>query len=206
MSSGGRGNIQLGHEVLTSLNVASTLVAFYLVDLDYTSTLFRMDHAVSRYMGLLPPGLLKDEYTNGYFAFFVPAASLTCLIWLLLRSITRGWLGRAFLQSGAGIAAISAAPAWWIFRTYGETKGWGSRFWWIQSWELAVVVILGFVYIWGYRKINVLVVSAIIVIHYGFWLSQFGSAVYFCGYGGPFAPTLGLISCVTWLWFRRLGT
>jgi hypothetical protein len=195
------------HEVAFSVNLAFALVAlfFLLGPQSATSTLFRMNVAVYRYLHLLPDVRVpKDYYTGGYFAFFLPATALAICVWALLRVLSRSELAHGLLRSVAGITALAASPAWWVWSTYlvGRRDGW-SPFAAIQFYELALVLLCATLYLFGKWGVPTWISIIILLLHNGFWFWQFGSAPFFMGYGGPVAPTVSLCAVTTWVLYLQ---
>jgi hypothetical protein len=164
-----------------------------------------MDRAISRYLGLLPTlKHPKDEFTSGYFAFFVPAFALAIGLWLLLRLFARSRLTREFLRSGAGIAALIGTPVSWLCLMWASS----SRYGWnplmaIEFYEVLLILVLGVMYLsknWPFRGIAILIV---LVLHYGFWFWEFGPRFSFGAYADPLAPAVGLFAGVAWILYLR---
>jgi hypothetical protein len=190
------------HEAAFSINLAWTLVAFvFLFDLGpITRPLFGMDRAIYRYRHPLPPGVkfVKDTWTEGYFAFFVPAVALGVCLWLLLRLFSRTGFARETLRTVAGVAALLGPPIWWLSFTYTDEHRYGwSPFTAIQFYEVALVLVFAIIYRSRIQPNSGWVLIPVLV-HYGFWFWQFGPYHYFMGYGGPVAPATGLCASLTW--------
>lgn len=200
--------IQYLHEAALSVNLAFALVAFaFLLDpRPVTSALFRMDRAIYRHLHLLPPGVrvMKDTYTGGYFAFFIPAIALAVCSWLLLRTLSRTGLIRELLRSVAGIAALAMPPTWWLFDAYAAERRYG----WTplaasQFYEVLLVLALATLYLFRNRPNSEWAVITVVVLHYGFWFWQSGPHPFFMGYGGPVAPATGLCAGLAWVLYLR---
>ena len=103
----------------------------------------------------------------------------------------------------AGMAALVGPPAWWLCAVYRASH----RYEWnpleeVQFYEVLLVFVLGMVYL--YREpVPAWAAIVIIALHYGFWFLQFGTRLYFMGYGGPVAPTTALCASLTWVFYLR---
>lgn len=134
------------HGVLSAVNLGLALMAFFFLGTNSAiSTLFEMDRALSRYLGLLPSlhevPVPKDSFTSGYFAFFLPATALAAFLWFLLLRFAQTRPTLLFLRSFAGIAALAASPAWWLFATYrADVRDAWSPFTAIQFYELLLII------------------------------------------------------------------
>jgi hypothetical protein len=199
--------IQYAHEAASSINLSFALLAFvFLMDpTAVTWGLFRMDGAICRHLGLLPDlKVPKDSFTEGYFAFFLPAIALAACSWVLLRLLARAGIERQLPRSVAGLAALAAAPTWWLCATYAASRRYGwSPFAAIQSYEVVLVLVFATLYLSGKWSVPEWAVLVALMLHYGFWFWQFGRHLFFMGYGGPVAPTVGLCAGVTWVLYLR---
>jgi hypothetical protein len=197
------------HEVFSAANLGLALMAFFFLCTNSAiSTLFEMDRALSRYLGLLPSlhelPKAKDSFTSGYFAFFLPATALAAFLWFLLRRFAQTRSTLVFLRSFAGIAALAASPAWWLCATYrADVRDAWNPSTAIQFYELLLIIFCGILHLsrawptceWG--------MILIVLLHYGFWFWQFGDRLYFMGYGGPIPPAIGLCDSLLWLLYLR---
>jgi len=194
--------LHAAHEVATAVNLALALTAigFGLAGPYHPAAeAFRaMDLAISRNLGILPP---QSHFTEGYFAFFVPACVLAVCVWLLLRLTSRARLTRAFLRSGSGVVAPVAAPAWWLVLYY-KADEW-SLFTVIQSVVVLLILLYGIWYVSAERTVPGRGVAVMLALYYGFWFWQFGLYSSFGGYSGPLAPAAGLCASVTWFLYSR---
>ena len=141
-------SIRFIHEMACSVNLSLALTNcfFALGSSPATNPFFNMDRAISRYLGLLPALTHpKDEFTPGYFAFFVPASVLAICIWLLLRLFARSNLTRQFLRSGAGIAALIGTPVSWLCLMWASS----SRYGWNPLMAIEFYRSLADPYLWG---------------------------------------------------------
>lgn len=198
------------HEAASSINLACALAALlFALDLQpAVSALFRMDRVISRYLHLLPDirviRVPKDEFTEGYFAFFIPAIGLAVCLWLLLRLFSRRGPIREFLRSVSGIVALVALPVWWLCLMYvGERRyGWNplTAF---QFYEVVLVLVSAILYLSRDWTTPDWAVIVIVVLHYGFWFWQFGPRPFFMGYGGPVGAAVGLCAALTWFFYFR---
>ena len=196
------------HEVASSINIAFALVAFFLSGGTEIPQYYflQMDFFLSRRLGLIPtlPGLKvpKDDYTEGYFAFFIPAMVLAVAVWALLRLSARRSSTQEFLRSVAGITAIAAAPLWWLSMPYIRN---GIRGWiWtdkIAFVELTVVLMIAGFYRFGKWPKSDQTMIALITLHYGFWSSQFGTHQWL--YQALVGPIVGLCASLAWVFFIR---
>jgi len=170
-----------------------------------TDLFFAMDRGVSRRLGLLPPLVHpKDEFTAGYFAFFVPVMILTVLLWLVFRLSRGSALTNAFLQSGSEFAALVGAPVSWLCVLAASGSGpLQSLVSAPQFYEVAVVLFL-----WAACSVVdgpalARVFPIVIALHFGYWFWQFGLRPSFGGYSGPLAPFIGLTAIVTGFIYTR---
>jgi len=200
--------VQYLHEAAFSINLALALVAFvFLFDpRPVTSALFRMNEAVYVHLGFFPANVRvwKDHYTEGYFAFFVPAVVLAVSLWVLLRRGSRLELIGESLRSLAGFTGIAAPPAWLLCSTYlAERRDGWSPFTAISFYEVVLVLVLTASYLSRQWPNSEWAAIVILVLHYGFWLWQFGPRPFFMGYGGPLAPSAGLCAGLAWIFYLR---
>lgn len=200
--------LQQIHGAALSLNVASVTMAFLWLSnpLPVTSRLVRMDIAISRYLGILPDfksaTVPKDDFTGGYFAFFLPAFVLAFCIWILLRVFSRALLQTQILESFGGIAALGALPIYWLCATYSSSHRYGwNPFTTIQFYELAAVLICASLYLRSHWPIPMWGSLVFALLHYAFWFQQFGTYHIFSGNGGSITllPIVGLTATLTWV-------
>ncbi len=197
------------HRVLSAVNFGLALMAFFFLGRNSViSTLFEMDRALSRHLSLLPSlhevPVPKDSFTSGYFAFFLPAASLAAILWFLLLRLAQTRPVLWFLRSFAGIAALAAPPIWWLCATYrADVRGAWNPLTAIQFYELLLIIFCGFLHLSREWPIFECAMVPIVLLHYGFWFRQFGNRLYFMGYGGPITPMIGLCASLVWLLYLR---
>lgn len=196
------------HELASSLNIAFALTALLFVPhlWPVTTALIRMDVTIHRWLWPLPSGVrvLKDSYTEGYFAFFVPAIAIAICLCVTFHLLSGSALVQRFFKSGAGIIALIGAPVWWLCFTYMGTR----RYEWnplttIHLYEVLLMLGLSIFYLSARRFIPAWTFMALVTFHYGFWFWQFGLRPYFMGYGGPVGPSIGLAACLTWLLYLQ---
>jgi hypothetical protein len=197
------------HEVVSAVNLGSALMAFFFLGTNSAiSTLFEMDRALSRFVGLLPSlhevPVPKDSFTSGYFAFFLPATALAAFFWFLLRRFGHTRPTLVFLRSFAGISALAASPAWWLCATYrADVRADWNPLTAIQFYELLLIIFCGLLYVFrGWPSFEWAMVL-MVLLHYGFWFWQFGDRLYFMGYGGAITPAIGLCASLLWLLYLR---
>ena len=121
----------------------------------------------------------------------------------MLRLFARARLTLAFLRSGGGIAALIAVPVSWLgyLGISLHRDGW-SPFAAIELYEVVLILALGILYLSGNSPPS-FVVNIIFILHYGFWFWEFGRALGFWSYSGPFAPTVGLCAGLTWIFYLQ---
>ena len=198
------------HEAASCVNIAFALTALLFIPRRWfvTAVLTRMDVAIRRWLWPLPSDVrvLKDSYTEGYLAYFVPAVAIAICLWLTSRLLSGSAIIQRFFKSGSGIVALLAAPVWWLCFTYAGTR----RYDWnplttVHLYEVLLVFALSIFYLSTRQRLPAWAVVAFLALHYGFWFSQFGLRPYFMGYGGPVGPSVGLLASLTWvLYLRRL--
>lgn len=198
-------NTQSIHEVTCSTNLSLVLMNcfFMLAPAHATDVFFNMDRIVSRDLGLLSvithP---KDEYTPGYFAFFVPAVALAICFWSLLRLYATSAGTREFLRSGAGIAALIGSPISWLcFMWTPNLEHRQNPFATIPLYEVLVILFLAVVYLFRNWRIPNVAVFVALVLHYGMWFWEFGRHFSFGGYTGPLSPAVGLCAGLAWVFY-----
>jgi hypothetical protein len=196
------------HEAFFSLNLAFVIMAlvFDYAPRSLISHLNRLESAVN---GLLQ--IRQTDFITGYWAFFLPGIALALCIWLLLRVLSRTQLTAEILRSGAGVAAVSAPPLWWLCTTYMRTQRYG----WtplaaFQFYELALALFCVSMYLYGRWPIPAGGSVLILLLHYAFWFWQFWPlfGTLLRGWGGAGAVTLvaGLCSSLSWvLYLANLG-
>jgi hypothetical protein len=200
------------HEGVSSCNLALALIALFLLSTNrLTSAVFAMDReletAISFHLGQLPAelkGKYTKDFTEGYFALALPSVVLASALWLALRLSAQSKLTREYLRSVAGILSLAASPIWWLCARYlSEGKDGWSPFNTAQLYEIAVVAASAMVCLWKGWDITSRTSIVIILMHFGFWLWQFGPSVYLFGYGGPIAPTVGLFASLAWVAYMK---
>jgi hypothetical protein len=197
---------RLANELMFSVNLALAIAAtfFIVAPARLTYPFFRIDADVSRYLGLIPDTQIpKDSYTMGYFALLL-AIVVAAIIWCVLRLLLQGRFLRAVLCYGAGLAAIAAAPGWWLFSTYVSSHRYG----WtpiasIQFYELCLAAVVLIVYFARKLPGPAIVGLALLLLHYGFWLWQYGRTPFFLGCGGPVAAVTALLAGLAWWFYLR---
>jgi hypothetical protein len=195
------------HEVASSGNIALgiTNIFFLLAPAFATSAFFQMDAKLSRRLGLLADlRHPKDSFTPGYFAFFVPAIAIGGCFWFLLRLFDRTVITREFDLRVAGIAALTAAPISWLFRTWTFEKRYGwSALSALQSYETGFALVLLTVFMRKPRPSTEWPLFVILALHFSYWFWQFGPHFFFGAYAGPLAPAAGLCAGLLWIMYRR---
>ena len=198
--------LQLAHEAAFSANTAVTAMAFLFLAAprSVTGPLFRMDVALSRYLHLFPsPGLLKDSLTGGHFAFFLPAVALAALICMVLHFFSPTSATCTILRSAAGILAIGGPAAWWLWATYASDRRYGWRP--LESFQFyeVVLVLAGAIFLLARKqRFPSLGVLAILMIHYVFWLWNFGPYnISISFFNSQILPITALCSGLVWVFY-----
>lgn len=194
--------IQYIHEFISSIGFASILIAFlfqsspaYLMLL-----LYRMDRALSRFFGLL-----VTDFTPGYFAFCMPTLVVALCLWIIHRW-TRPALRLWLLEKGAGVFAIAGAPAFSLCTTYVayHRSGWNPLHA-VGAYEFIAVLICVWLYLRGAVFFSSWVIGGVILLHWGFWIYQYGVGFFLVKGAGTWVnilPLIGTVSSLMWLFYR----
>lgn len=78
----------------------------------------------------------------------------------------------------------------------------------VAPYELIFAVVLLFLYMRSRRRVSWPLVVLAVVLHYAFWLSQFGRYSLLLGRGGPLflLPLIGFVSALVWsLYMKNLN-
>jgi len=185
------------HEALFSLNLGFAIVASLFVPDPrvFTSALFRLDSAINHALHIR-----QTDYATGYFPFFLSATAVAFCVWIVLRradSQFTAWI----LYSAGGIAALTAAPIFWIIGTYVNS----GRYGWTplhaaEFYELLVATLCTCLYLSGHRRLPAWVGVCLILLHNGFWIRELPPSLTFMGYY-LVASFFMLASSVTWCVF-----
>jgi len=190
------------HEVLFSLNLAFAIVAslFVLDPRVLTSAMFRLDSAINHTLHIR-----QTDYVTGYFAFFLSATALALGVWIFLRRADTQFIGR-ILYSAGGIAALTAAPIFWIIGTYVNS----GRYGWTplhaaEFYELVVATLCTCLCLSGHWRLPAWVGVCLILLHNGFWIRELPPSLTFMGYY-LVASFFMLASSLTWSVFITQST
>lgn len=189
------------HEIASSVNIAFALVATLWTagPRIVQQSLFRLDVDIATRLGLLGR-VAASDYADGYFALFIPATSLSVLVWALLRVSAEASITREFLRSAAGFTAIAAAPLWRLSLPYirSGANGWSplDR---IALIEVGVVLAIAGCYAFQKWPRSARTMVTLIVLHYAFWFSQFETHRWL--YSGMIGPSTGACASLAWIFF-----
>jgi hypothetical protein len=193
-------SVQYVHEVATSINIALTGASVFLSSgPNYaTKPFFDLDRTISLHLGLASnPNdvrIAKDSFSPGYFAYFIAAFAFAVCVWLSLRLFAGSVIVREFLRSVAGILALAVAPLGWLW-----FHRWGHP---IMSSEIALIVLFGMLYSFGVWAIPEWTIIVAVVLHFGFWLYEFGSYFSFRDFYAVL-PAVSVCAGLTWIFYVR---
>ena len=181
------------HEALFAFNVAlfSMTVAFEKSP-ELAAPFSRMESSLNVLLGIR-----QTDYIRGYFALLVPSLILGSVLWAVLRFFGQARLSQEILRSVAGLVALFALPAFWIyaFQRYGWPFGWPYRG---APFELIAAFIGALLLMTRRQQFPPWIALLFLSGHYIFlWLFIGGNAA-MPNYAGPIAPVLSFCSAVLW--------
>jgi hypothetical protein len=139
----------------------------------------------------------QTDYVTGYFAFFLSATAVAFCVWIFLRRADTQFTERILCSAG-GIAALTAAPIFWIIGTYVNSGMYG----WTplhaaEFYELLIATLCTCLYLSGHWRLPAWVSVCLILLHNGFWIRELPPSLNFMGYY-LVASFFMLASSLTW--------
>ena len=203
--------IRCFHEVASAFHFALTLVAsfFLLAPFRTTQALFDTDRSVETelffQLGMLPKEL-KGEVRSILLKAISRSSSHYCdcslRLWppaLVCPERSHSRIPAVRHRSHRDLRAAGVVA---VFTNLVE-RGYWSPLRAPQFYEMVVLLAACGAYQFGSWKIGDSGFTSILLLHYGFWFWQFGSHIFFMGYGGPLAPAVGLCASLSWMFYRR---
>ena len=145
----------------------------------------------------------QTDFVRGYFAFYVPATTITLCIWIALRLTSRSRLTDRLLYSMAGPLIVIAMPTYWHYMAL-KTNLWG---WYgSQSWrfgaspfEAIFVLAVIFVYLYGKWPLPWWTLLPLLAMHFFFWAMPIHEIAVV---GSPIvAPLVGFCASSVWIFY-----
>jgi hypothetical protein len=188
------------HEALFAFNVAFlTMTVAFEKSARLAAVFSRMESSLNVLLGIR-----QTDYIRGYFAILIPSLILGSVLWAVLRFFEDSRLSHEVLRSVAGLVALFALPAFWIyaFQRYGWPFGWPYRGAPLELIAAVVCALLLMSRRWHFPWWFAFVLLA---GHYIFFWLCVGGNYAMPNYAGPIAPILSFCSGLAWaLYIRRL--
>lgn len=193
-------SFQYLHEALFAFNVGFFAMTVAFANCAQLAAVFsRMESSLNMLLGIR-----QTDYIRGYFAISIPSLILGCLLWAALRFSGQTRFSEEILRSVAGLFALFAVPAFWIyqFQSYGWPFGWPYRG---APFELAAAVLCAILLKRGRWRFPWWFAFPLLAGHYIFFWLWVGGNYAMPNYAGPIAPILSFCSGVAWAcYIRRL--
>lgn len=143
------------------------------------------------------------DFIRGYFAFYIPALTISFLIWGLIKVCSHARLMNRFLFWIAGPLILLAMPIHWLYLAgrYGYWGWHGSQTWrlGISPLEPCVAVAVALAYIIGNQRRFTWLIILLLALHFFFWSIPLHTISF-----GPVAlaaPFVGFFASAAWIFY-----
>jgi hypothetical protein len=194
-----RNYLTIIHEFLFSSTMAFAGVSFlFLVAPRVSISFIQLNYSINSLLGIQQTDLLR-----GTFEYYVPSALVTIALLVMFRRFSSSKRTQAVLSSAAGIAAPSAAPAFWLYLALRyQWPRWSARETAIA--ELVPALFCVWLYLKGKLAIPWWCSLLLLTLHYAFWFWICGGS-YLTNFLGPVGVILSFASSLTWAIYVHQG-